>query len=64
MWSCTYEGLAMEHVYLTLQEITKAREVNQITKSEEAELLKRINVKKRKKKEWRGGRDSNSRPPA
>ena len=59
----------MEHVYLTLQEITKARELKQITKSEEAELLKRINfkrvnVKKSKKKEWRGGRDSNSRPPA
>ena len=58
----------MEHVYLTLQEISKARELHQITKSEEEELLKRINVKKTRnkssKKEWRGGRDSNSRPPA
>ena len=40
----------MEHVYLTLQEISKAREMRQITKSEEAELLKRINMKKVRRK--------------
>ena len=40
----------MEHVYLTLEEIKKARELHQITKGEEAELLKRINYDKSKKK--------------
>ena len=54
----------MEHVYLTKIEISKARQMNQITKNEEEELLKRINLRKFNKKEWRGGRDSNSRPSA
>ena len=54
----------MEHVYLTLEEISKARKLRQITKIEEAELLKRVNLDNKRKKEWRGGRDSNSRPPA
>ena len=64
MLLCVKKGLPMEHVYLTLEEISKARKLRQITKVEEAELLKRVNLDNKRKKEWRGGRDSNSRPPA